>query len=135
LSYLLDTNIVSEMRKPNRHPNVHAWATSVTSADLHISVLVLGEIRRGIETLRSRDPAQAAAIERWLAGLPREYGDRIIPITGRVAEHWGRLNVPRTVAPIDGLMAATAIVMGLTFVTRNTADVERTGVMLLNPFL
>ena len=101
---------------------------------LYLSVLVVGEIRRGIEQLRRRDPAQAAVYEAWLARLRLDYADRVLPITVDIAEEWGRMNVPDPVPVIDGLMAATAKVRGLTLVTRNTADLVGTGVQLLNPF-
>ena len=97
-------------------------------------MLVVGEIRQGIERLRRRDPSQAAVFETWLATLRRDYADRILPVTVQIADEWGRLNVPDPVPAIDGLLAATARVHGLTLVTRNTADVARTGVALLNPF-
>ena len=132
--FLLDTNVISELRKPNPNPNVLAWCTSVSSADLYLSVLVVGEVRQGIERLRRRDPAQASVIETWLATLQRDYADRIVPITREVAETWGRMNVPQLLAHVDGLMAATAHVHGFTFVTRNIEDVASSGVHLLNPF-
>ena len=97
-------------------------------------MLVVGEIHRGIAQLRHRDPQQAAVYEAWLARLREDYADRILPITVDIAEEWGRMNVPDPVPVIDGLMAATAKVRGLTLVTRNTADLIRTGVPLLNPF-
>jgi len=106
----------------------------VPGTDLFVSVLVVGEIRRGIDRLRIRDSAQAAAYERWLAGLRSQYEGRILRIDSEIAEEWGRLNVLTTVSAIDGLMAATAKVHALTFVTRNVADVARTGVAVLNPF-
>ena len=134
MSYLLDTNIVSEARRPKGSARVRAWLASVPSDALYVSVLVIGEIRRGIERLRRRDPQQAALIEAWLQTLQREYADRIVPITAEIAEEWGRLNVPNPVPVVDGLMAATARVRGMTLVTRNTADLAQTGVRLLNPF-
>ncbi len=134
MSFLLDTNVISEARKPRGSPRVKAWMASVRGADLFLSVLVVGEIRQGIERLRRRDPAQAAVYEAWLAGLHRDYASRILPITADIAEEWGRMNVPDPVATIDGLLAATAKARGLTLVTRNTADLVRTGVPLLNPF-
>ena len=106
----------------------------VDSADIYLSVLVVGEIRQGIENLQGRDPAQAAVYDSWLGALRRDYDDRILPITIEVAEEWGRINAPNRVPVVDGLMAATAKVMGMTFVTRNTADIATTGVSLLNPF-
>ena len=99
-----------------------------------MSVLVFGEIRRGIERLRSRDGVQAEAYEHWLNELFGEYQDRILPVTAQVAERWGRFNAIRTLPVIDGLMAATAAVMGLTLVTRNVSDLAGIGVQLLNPF-
>ncbi|HEX5415945.1 MAG TPA: type II toxin-antitoxin system VapC family toxin, partial [Chloroflexota bacterium] len=102
--------------------------------DLYLSVLVVGEIRQGIERLRRRDPAQAGVFDAWLSQLQREYADHILPVSAGVAEEWGRLNVPDRLPVVDGLLAATAKVHGLTLVTRNIADVARTGVPLLNPF-
>ncbi len=134
MSFLLDTNVLSEMRKPAGDANVRAWLASVRGTDLYLSVLVVGEIRQGIERLRRRDPAQAAVYEAWLAALRRDYADRILPVTADIAEAWGRLNVPDSVPVIDGLLAATAQVWAFTLVTRNTADLARTGVRLLNPF-
>lgn len=134
MSFLLDTNVLSEARKADADPNVREWFASVSGADLYLSVLVVGEIRQGIERLRRQDPRQADAYTAWLASVRRTYQDRVIPVTSEVAEEWGRLNVPDPVAVIDGLMAATAKVHDLTLVTRNTAHVSRTGARLLNPF-
>ena len=134
MRFLLDTNILSEARKPAGNPNVRAWIGSVSGTDLYLSVLVLGEIRQGIERLRRRDPAQAAVYESWLTTLRRDYADRIVPITADIAEQWGRFNVSDSISTIDGLLAATAQIMGMTLVTRNTADVARSGVPVLNPF-
>jgi len=110
------------------------WLSSVMPEDLYISVLAIGEIRQGIEGLRRRDPIQASHLESWLAGLRRNYADRVLPVDLEAAEEWGRMNVPDPISTRDALMAATAKVRGMTFVTRNTADVERTGTELLNPF-
>jgi len=134
VSYLLDTNVISEVRKANGNADVRAWFASVPGHELYLSVLVVGEIRQGIERLARRDPPQAAALERWLGQLRGRYADRILPVTTAVAEVWGRMNVPDPLPAVDGLLAATASVHGLTLVTRNTADVERTGVKVLNPF-
>jgi toxin FitB len=132
--YLLDTNVVSEARRPAGDPAVKAWLASVPGSDLYLSVLVVGEIRRGVERLRRRDAAQASVFEDWLAQLQRAYADRLIPITPAIAEEWGRLNVPDPLPVVDGLLAATAKVSGLTLVTRNTADLARSGVPLFDPF-
>lgn len=134
MSFLLDTNVISEARKRTANPNVQAWLASVAGLELYLSVLVVGEIRQGIERLRRRDPAQAAVYEAWLSTLVQDYADRIVPITAEVAQEWGRLNVPDPLPVIDGLLAATAKVRGWTLVTRNTADLARSGVRLLNPF-
>jgi toxin FitB len=135
LSFVLDTNVVSEPRKRSRaDTGVMRWFHSVETDDLYVSVLVIGEIRQGIEGLRRRDPIQAGHLESWLAGLHRDYADHILPIDLEAAEEWGRMNVPDPISTRDGLMAATAKVRNMTFVTRNTADVARTGARLLNPF-
>jgi toxin FitB len=134
MSFLLDTNVVSEARKPAANPNVQAWLASVPGLELYLSVLVIGEIRQGIERLRRRDPAQAAVYETWLSTLLRDYADRVIPVTAEVAQEWGRLNVPDPLPVIGGLLAATAKVRGWTLVTRNTGDLANSGVRLLNPF-
>jgi len=135
VAYLLDTTVVSELRRaaPDRH--VLAWHRAQSGAECYLSVLVVGELRQGIDRLRPRDPQRATGLERWLAVLIDGYRDRILPVTAAVAQDWGRLNVPPAPPPVvDGLMAATARVHGLTLVTRNVADVARTGVVVLNPF-
>ncbi len=134
MSFLIDTSVVSEARRPNGNVHVRAWIASAPAHTLYLSVLVLGEVVRGIELLRRRDLTQAAVYETWLTTLRRDYADRIIPVTADIAEEWGRMNVPDPVPTADGLMAATAKTRGLTLVTRNTADYVRTGVRLLNPF-
>ncbi|HYS34125.1 MAG TPA: type II toxin-antitoxin system VapC family toxin [Pseudonocardiaceae bacterium] len=134
MSFLLDTNVVSEIRKKVPNAGVSAWFASVPATDLFLSVLVVGEIRQGIERLARRDSVQAKIFEQWLGQLVDIYGDRIVPITADVAEVWGRLNVPDPVPVVDGLLAATALVHGWTLVTRNVSDVASTGVRLLDPF-
>ncbi|MGB3633406.1 MAG: type II toxin-antitoxin system VapC family toxin [Rubrobacteraceae bacterium] len=134
MNFLLDTNVISEVRKPRGNAGVKAWISSTDSDKLHLSVLVIGEIRRGIELLRRTDQTQAGSYELWLKSLTNEYGDRVLPITLEVVEEWGRINVPDYLPIVDGLMAATAKVRDMTFVTRNTTDVERSDVRLLNPF-
>lgn len=99
-----------------------------------MSVLVIGEIRLGIELLRSRDPTQADHLDSWLGDLRRHYADRVLPVTSEISDKWGRINAPDPLPTRDSLMAATAIVEDMTFVTRNTQDVERTGVRVFNPF-
>jgi predicted nucleic acid-binding protein len=134
VAYLLDTNVVSEARKPAANTGVRTWLASVQSEELYLSVLVVGEIRQGIERLRRRDPAQVAVFEGWLSTLQRDYADRIVPITAEVAEEWGRLSVPDPLPVIDGLTAATARLRGWTLVTRNVADFARAEVHLFDPF-
>ncbi len=111
-----------------------AWANAVPAASLFICVLVIGELRRGIESIRRRDRRQAQAYENWLEQVRLIFAGRIIAIDERVADEWGRLNVPDPLPAVDGLIAATAKVHGLTLVTRNAADVVRAGVAILNPF-
>lgn len=134
MSFLLDTNVVSEIRKKVPNAGVAAWFESVPASELFLSALVVGEIRQGIERLTRRDAAQAETFERWLGQLVDVYGDRVVPITAEVAEVWGRLNVPDPVPVVDGLLAATALVHGWTLVTRNVGDVAATGVRVLDPF-
>jgi predicted nucleic acid-binding protein len=135
LSYLLDTNVISELRKGQRaDANVATWFSDVAEEEIFLSVLTIGEIRRGIEIVRRRDPDSAAALDRWLALLSEAHGDRVVPIDRTITEEWGRMNVPDPLPVVDGLLAATAQVLGLTLVTRNIADVERKGIELLDPF-
>ena len=134
MSYLLDTNVVSELRRgPRCNPGVAAWVGDV-EGELYLSALVVGEIRLGIERVRRRDPAGAGALDRWLERVQSEYGHRVLPVTAEVAGVWGRLSAPASLPVVDGLMAATAIVHGLTLVTRNVRDLARTPAVTLNPF-
>jgi toxin FitB len=134
VNYLLDTNVVSELRKRDPDPHVLAWYATVTSAELFLSVLSIGEIRLGIQRLRRKDEPQAVLLEQWLRGLHAAYRDHLVDVDADVAEEWGRLNVPDPLPVIDGLLAASAKVRGWTLVTRNVADLQRSGVALLNPF-
>jgi len=134
LSYLLDANVVSELRKPAPNKAVKAWFAGVEPEQIFLSVLVVGEVRAGIERLRRREPGRAEALDEWLEALEADFADRLLPITPDVAQEWGRLNASDPLPIIDGMMAATAKVQGLTLVTRNAKDVARTGVRTLNPF-
>jgi hypothetical protein len=135
VSYLIDTNVISELRKGGRaDARVLRWYESVADSDLYLSVLVLGEIRRGLERTRSRDTTQAAVLERWLREVRDAFGARVLPVSQAIAEEWGRMNALRPLPTVDSLLAATAKVHGLTLVTRNVADVADTGTECLNPF-
>lgn len=134
MSFLLDTNVWSELRKRRADHRVAAWFAGVADEDIFLSVLVIGEIRRGVESIRGRDPAQAATLERWLLGVLRDCAERILPVTREVAEEWGRLSSRKAIPSIDGLLAATARVHGLTLVTRNVRQLAAVGVPLLDPF-
>jgi predicted nucleic acid-binding protein len=135
VSFLLDTNVLSELRKGKRaDPGVVAWFAEAPEEELFLSVLVAGELRQGVERLRRRDLDAAERLDRWLVALLASYADRIIPLDLRIAELWGRLNVPDPLPAVDGLLAATALAHDLTLVTRNIRDVSRTGVRLVDPF-
>jgi predicted nucleic acid-binding protein len=135
VTFLLDTNVLSELRKRGRADRqLLDWFAGVDEDGIYLSVLVLGEIRRGIERVRLRDPRAAAVLDRWHHELVSDHGERILGVDREIAEAWGRLNVPDPLPVIDGLLAATAQVHGLTLVTRNVRDVARTGVPCLDPF-
>lgn len=134
MAYLLDTCLLSELRKKTCNPGVVAWISNVQPEESFLSVLTLGEIRRGVELHRLKDPAAAGGLERWLVGLETHYGDRILPVTTGVADAWGRLSLRQPLPVTDGLIAATALEHRLTVVTRNTSDFARSGVNTLNPF-
>lgn len=135
MKFLLDTNVIAELRKGARaNPHVRSWFDTLNPDSIVLSVLTIGEIRRGIESVRRRDTATAKTLERWLRRLIAEHRDRILPVDLAVTEEWGRLNVPDPLPVIDALLAATAKVHGLTLVTRNVKDVTRTGVELVDPF-
>ena len=135
MSYLVDTNVVSELRKGARcDARVAAWFASTQDDELFLSVLVIGEIQRGIEQVRRRDARSAALLVRWLGQITRAYGDRILPVTLPIARRWGTLGTPDPIPTVDGLLAATALHHDLVLVTRNVKDVASTRAQLLNPF-
>lgn len=135
MKFLLDTNIISEIRKRERaNPGVATWVAHTPVREIGTSVVVLAEIRRGIEIKRRKDVEQARALDRWFGHMRTGLGDRVLAIDEPIAEAWALLSVPNPLPLIDGLLAATAKVHGLTLVTRNTADVAHTGAMALNPF-
>ncbi|MFF3672181.1 type II toxin-antitoxin system VapC family toxin [Microtetraspora malaysiensis] len=134
MGYLLDTNVASELTKSRPHPGVSAWLDTVPGPALYLSVLVIGEIRQGIERIRDRDPVRAGVFESWLVRLEHSFGERIVPIDLMIVQEWGAISSRTPLPVVDGLLAATARVRGWTVVTRNTKDFERTGARLLNPF-
>ncbi len=135
MSYLLDTNVISELRKGDRaDPAVSLWFAGLRDGEIYLSVLTIGEIRRGIESIRRRDVDSAAALDGWLSRVLEAHLDRILPVDRPIAEEWGRMNVPNPLPVIDGLLAATARVMGLTLATRNIGDVGPAGVDAIDPF-
>jgi predicted nucleic acid-binding protein len=136
--FLLDTNIVSELRKVRTrkaHPNVAAWVRTVHESSLFLSVIVVQELEIGILQLERKDPAQGAILRSWLdeAVLP-VFTDRVLPVDTAVARRSARLHVPAPQPYRDGLIAATALVHGMTIVTRNVADFRTAGAPLLNPW-
>lgn len=133
--FLLDTNVLSEVRKGEcADPGVVAWFRDQTDRSLHISVLSVGEIRRGILLVQSRDPVQAAALDRWLRRLLESWSRRILTVDERTAEIWAELMTPSPRPVVDALLGATALRHQLTLVTRNVSDLQDSGVRLLNPF-
>jgi predicted nucleic acid-binding protein len=135
VKFLLDTNVISEVRKRDRaDPNVVRWVNRTPAEEIGTSVLVLAEIRHGIELKRRSDPAQARSLDRWFAQMRARLADRVLPVDEPVAEAWALLGIPNPLPLIDGLLAATVKVHGLTLVTRNVADVAAAGVSLLDPF-
>ena len=134
MSWLVDTNVLSELRKGDRaNAGIRTWFADAREDELFTSVLVLGEIRRGIESIRRRDLPSAIALEQWLTRLATDFADRVLAVDARVADRWGGLNVPDPIPTVDGLLAATALVHDLVLVTRNLRDVERTGARLCDP--
>ncbi|MCB1125345.1 MAG: type II toxin-antitoxin system VapC family toxin [Verrucomicrobiae bacterium] len=133
--HLLDTNILSELRKAARcNPGVRTWIESADPDGLFVSVLVLGEIRQGIERIKQRDARQATTLERWLQRLSTQFEDRILGVDKRVADQWGRMGLRQPVPTLNALIAATAMVHDLIVVSRDESGYRNTGARLLNPF-
>ena len=134
--FLLDTNVVSEVRKGRRSdPNVSNWYAGVGESQLFISSLTIGEIRKGIELARRRrDVDQAEALETWLQAVIQRFSGRILTVDTEEADTWGQISAIRPVPVVDGLLAATAMAHDMTLVTRNVSDVEGLGVRVLDPF-
>lgn len=134
MSFLLDTNVLSEVKRSRGDVRVKNWFAKADSGALFTSVMVVGEIRRGIELIRRRDASQIAGFEAWLSQLQKEFGERVLRITQEIAEEWGRLNVPDPLPTIDALLVATARVHDLTIISRNIRDIGRGGARVLNPW-
>jgi predicted nucleic acid-binding protein len=131
--YLLDTNVVSELRRPRPHGGVLAWLRGVADTDLFVSAITLGELQAGVEITREQDAVKAAAIERWVDRVAET--SQVLAIDARVCRAWARLMHRRSDDLIeDAMIAATAEVHGLTVVTRNVRDFAVFGVGTLNPF-
>ncbi|TXG88882.1 MAG: type II toxin-antitoxin system VapC family toxin [Rhodocyclaceae bacterium] len=134
--YLLDTNVVSELRKGARaNSGVMAFFASLRAEDIYLAAQTIGELRRGVENIRGRgDLQQAELLEGWLDDVLSYHGPRILAFDAECAQVWGRLMSPNPHHPIDKQIAAVGLIYDLTVVTRNTADFELTGIRLLNPF-
>ena len=135
MRFLLDTSVISELRKRDRaHPNVARWVTRTPAEEIGTSVIVLGEIRRGIELKRRTHPDAAKALDRWFAQMRKGLADRVLPIDEPIMEAWALMSVSHSLPLIDGLLAATAKVRGLMLVTPNIEDIAETGVAAFDPF-
>lgn len=134
MTYLLDTNVISEGCKTRPDPAVSDWLGAVPSTELRLSVLTLGEVRHGIERIRRRDPAQASMFEGWIDEVMVSFAGSVVPVTVEIADAWGRMMAVRPLPAIDGLLGATALVHGWTLATRNTDDLAGTGVDLYDPW-
>ena len=133
MPFLLDTNVVSELRKPRPHGAVLAWLQGVSDADLHLASVTIGEIQAGVELTREQDPTKAAEIEQWLVQVSCTYN--ILPMDGAAFRCWARLMHRQSDTLYESAMiAAIARVHQLTVVTRNVADFSGFGVELINPF-
>ena len=134
--YLLDTNVISELRKGGRaNHGVTAFFATLAAEDIYLSVVTIGEIRRGLENLRARgDREQAGRLEAWLDKVVTDFSDRILEFDLDCAQVWGKLMSPHPQHPIDKQIAAIALIYDLTVVTRNTDDFVSSGVRSLNPY-
>ena len=132
--FLLDTDVVSELRKRKCDANVAAWIGPISPADLYLSTMTVVEIARGIERRTHDDPAFARDLAIWLDTTLRVYGDRVLPLTVNIARRWGRISAHVGNKNLDLGIAATALEHGLTVATRNVAHYKPTGVAVVNPF-
>jgi toxin FitB len=135
LKYLLDTNVISEMPKPRPNPKVTNFLASSLAQTACISVMTLGELRKGVRIKVKTDPSGAARLALWIDELEHEFSERVLAIDAHVSRIWGELSAERSRSVIDALLAATALANGLTLVTRNTKDFRGIdGLPLLNPW-
>ena len=135
MNYLVDTNVLSELRKrQGADSQVVGWFRKRKAEELFLSVLTVGELRHGVERVRRRDAASAMTLEKWLHRTVREFQDRIIGVDRAVAERWGSLGIPDPIPAVDGLIAATALERDLAVVTRNTKHIAPTGARQFDPF-
>jgi predicted nucleic acid-binding protein len=134
LSFLLDTNVISETRKRVPDANVMSWFRETDEKDLYLSVLTLGEMQKGIARRRAADPQLAASLEHWLSGIEELFADRLIPIDAAVAKAWGEFQAGGPLPVIDTLLAATAKIHDMSLITQNIKDVATTGVSIINPW-
>ena len=131
--YLLDTNVISELRRPRPHGAVAAWLQAIADDDLHLSAVTLGELQAGVEITREQDPAKAAEIEAWIDQVAQTWN--VLSLDGRTLRTWAKLmHRQQDHLLADALIAATAIVHNLIVVTRNEKDFADFGVRLFNPF-
>jgi|SRR5437588_3945776 len=135
MSFLLDTNVLSELRKgPQAHPNVRAWDGSTREVARFISVIVIAELRRGARSKARKDADAGLALHRWIDRIITNFTDRILPIDLQVADAWASLMVPDPRSPLDALIAATALAHRLTLVTRDLRNLASAGVAVLDPW-
>ena len=135
MSFLLDTNVVSELAKTRPNSKVIAWLGSVPSTNLFLSVITLGEIRKGIEKKRAAGPRDAGRLEAWLTTLVMNYRSRVLPFDQDSADQWGRVMARHPRVPVeDAQLVATAMQHDLTFATRNLRHIAETGVAFVDPF-
>ncbi len=134
MTYLIDTNVISETRRKEPDENVIRWISNTPASALYLSVLTLGEIAKGVEMLAKRDLIAGQSLQRWLDDIKSYYQSHIVPVDAIIAERWGQLASRRSIAVIDGLIASTALVRGFVLVSRNIRDFEGLDIKLLNPW-
>lgn len=135
MKVLVDTNVISELKRGrNAAPRVVTWFAALAPQNVFTSVIVLGEIRRGIELIARRDRAQAEALEQWYTLVRERLGNRVLDVDEPVMSLWARISVPDMLPAYDGLIAATAMLHGLIVATRNTEDYRRAGAQVVNPW-